>query len=289
MRSKHLQPIRWWLLIGALLTPAVCINAQSRRENASDESPPAVRDTSVDVGGYRLHFRIIDGRSPTIVLESGGGADSSQWSALQPELARRTGLAVVSYDRAGFGGSDLPSSPYNAIEEVAGLRKGLERLRLAKKVLLVGHSYGGLLNQLYAHQYPKSVKGVVLIDSNTVAFVDAIGGPEQLMEIPFPTTPPLSKLQRPGIRQINAFDKTIEMVRRAPVPRDIPVIVIAAGRPWWPTQKQSEAYRAGQEAIVAGAPNRALLVAEGADHNIPDERSEIVLSAVEELIRKIRH
>jgi len=123
-------------------------------------------------------------------LESGGGADSSQWSALQPELNRRTGWAVISYDRAGFGESDLPSTPYNAIEEVAGLRVGLERLGPAKKVVLVGHSYGGLLNQLYAHQYSKSVKGIGLIDSNTVAFVDAIGGPKQLMEIPFPTTPP---------------------------------------------------------------------------------------------------
>jgi pimeloyl-ACP methyl ester carboxylesterase len=124
-------------------------------------------------------------------------------------------LAVVSYDRAGFGESDLPSSPYNALGEVAGLRKGLERLGLAKAVLLVGHSYGGLLNQLYAHKYPKSVKGIVLIDPNTVAFVDAIGGPRQLMEIPFPTTPPLSKLQQAGIRQITSFDKTVELVRKA--------------------------------------------------------------------------
>ena len=288
MCSELLRHLWLWLLFGTLLTPAVYINAQNRRENASNGSSPTVKDTSVDVGKYRLHFRIIDGRSPTIVLESGGGADSSQWSALQPELARRTGLAVVSYDRAGFGESDLPSSPYNASEEVAGLRKGLERLGLVKKVLLVGHSHGGLLNQLYAHQYRKSVKGIVLIDSNTVAFVDAIGGPKQLMEIPFPTTPPLSKLQRAGIRQINAFDKTIEMVRRAPLPRDIPVIVIAAGKAWWPTQKQSEAYRAGQEAIVAGAPNRSLLVAEGTGHNIPGERPEIVVSAIEELIRKTR-
>jgi pimeloyl-ACP methyl ester carboxylesterase len=102
----------------------------------------------VDVGGYRLRFRVVDGRLPTIVLESGGGADSSEWTILQPQLARLTGLAVVSYDRAGFGESDLPSSPYNASEEVAGLQTGLKRLGLAKEVLLVGHSYGGLLNAI---------------------------------------------------------------------------------------------------------------------------------------------
>jgi pimeloyl-ACP methyl ester carboxylesterase len=242
----------------------------------------------VDVGGYRLHFRIVDGRSPTIVLESGGGADSSEWSSLQPQLARLTGLAVVSYDRAGFGESDLPSTPYNASEEVAGLQKGLKRLGLAKEVLLVGHSYGGLLNQLYAYKYPKSVRGIVLIDPNTVAFVDAIGGPRQLMEIPFPTTPPLSKLQQAGIRQVTAFDKTIELVRKTAIPRHIPVTVITAGKPWWPTQKQSAAYRAGHEAIVAGAPNRSLVVADGSGHNIPGERPDVVISSIQDLIRKLQ-
>jgi len=193
----------------------------------------------------------------------------------------------VSYDRAGFGESDLPSSPYNASEEVDGLHKGLKRLGLAKEVFLVGHSYGGLLNQLYAYKYPKSVKGMVLIDPNTVAFVDAIGGPKQLMEVPFPTTPPLSKLQQAGIRQINAFDKTIELVRKTTIPGYIPVTVITAGKPWWPTQKQSDAYRAGHETIVAGAPNRLLVVAEGSGHNIPGERPDIVVSSIQDLIRKL--
>src|SRR5215472_7101495 len=121
---RHLSQSAWWLLITTLLLAGININAQSLREQTSNQSSAAVRNTLVDVGGFRLHFRITDGRSPAIVLESGGGADSSEWSALQPELNRRTGLAVVSYDRAGFGDSDLPSTSYNAIEEVAGLRKG---------------------------------------------------------------------------------------------------------------------------------------------------------------------
>ena len=257
--------------------------------NASNESSPTVGDALVDVGGYQLHFRVIDGRSPTIVLESGGGMDSLQWSALKPELSRRTGLSIVSYDRAGFGESDLPLIAYSAVEEVAGLRKGLERLGLAKEVLLVGHSYSGLLIQLYAHQYPESVIGIVLIDPNTVAFVDTIGGPQKVMEIfPLPTTtPPLSKFQQAILRQMAAFDKTIETVRKAPLPYNIPAIVITAGQPWLPTQEQNEAFRAGQEAIVASAPNRSLVVAEGIGHNIPAERPDIVVLAIEELIREI--
>jgi len=70
-------------------------------------------------------------------------------------------------------------------------------------------------------------------------------------------------------------------------PRNIPLIVITAGKPWWPTQKQSDAYRAGHEAIVAGAPNRSLVVADGSGHNIPGERPDVVISSILDLIRKL--
>src|SRR5713226_3222715 len=107
----HLNLIGW--LTRVVVTFGLCVTALSSSERAQVSSnPPATaggsdkqRDALVDVGGYRLHFRVVDGRSPTIVLESGGGADSSEWSSLQPQLARLTGLAVVSYDRAGFGES----------------------------------------------------------------------------------------------------------------------------------------------------------------------------------------
>jgi len=288
MQTNLAQSLRQLLLIGIALTVSLSAKAQHGGANTTAKNSPTVKDTLTDVGAYRLHFRVVAGRPPTIVLESGGGADASQWSTLQPQLARETGLAVVSYDRAGFGESDLPLSTYNAIEEIQGLRAGLERLGLAKEVILVGHSYGGLLNQLYANKYRDSVKGIVLIDPNTVAFVDAIGGPEKLMDIPFDTTPPLTKIQKAGIRQIKAFAETVEMVRSAPIPKDIPVLLITAGKPWWPTRKESDAYRAGHESIVGGAPNRSLVVAEGSGHNIPGERPDVVTAAIERLISSIR-
>jgi len=276
--------------MGQLLTVAVCTTVNHATAQVAREGPSSSIDTVLHADGYRLHFRITSGDSPTIVLESGGGEDASQWSAVQPELARLTGLAVVSYDRAGFGESDLPSHAYSALQEVEVLRACLQQLGLGETVVLVGHSYGGLLNLLYAHEYPESVKGLVLIDPNTVAFVDAIGGPYQLMELPADTLPPapeLPKAHKAGIRQSGAFPVTVETVRRATIPRELPMILITAGKSFWSREETTAAWRAAHELLVADGPNRKLLVAEESGHDIPREGSDVVLAAIQDLIRLV--
>jgi len=90
----------------------------------------SVIDTLVNVGGYRLHFHILPGSEPAVLLESGGGADASYWDDLAPILAHETGATIITYDRAGYGESDLLHTPYDIRQEVAGLWRGLEQLGL---------------------------------------------------------------------------------------------------------------------------------------------------------------
>src|SRR4051812_4451844 len=100
-----------------------------------------VVDTMVTANGTRLHFVLSRGRGPVVVFEAGGGADASEWSALQSRVATQTGFSSVSYDRAGFGRSELPARPYNVLAELADLRAGLLALGLKNHLILVGHSY----------------------------------------------------------------------------------------------------------------------------------------------------
>src|SRR5215469_7034397 len=76
----------------------------------------------VDVGGYRLHLRCEGKGSPTVVLESGGGMTSNEWTLVQPEVATFT--RVCSYDRAGLGWSESgpPADPVQVLRAL--LRKG---------------------------------------------------------------------------------------------------------------------------------------------------------------------
>ena len=107
----------------AFLVPAVI--ALGAALAATPDQPAHAVEKLVDVGGYNLNFRIISGQGPAILLESGGGMDSTEWNALAPRLARETGATVIAYDRAGFGKSDLPETKCDLREDTAALWQGL--------------------------------------------------------------------------------------------------------------------------------------------------------------------
>jgi len=272
-----------WLLSLLLLVMTACVSPQ-RPKTPSEKIAAEPQNEFLDPGHGRLRFCVIRGNLPAIVLESGGSENASQWKSLQPEIARLTGLAVVSYDRPGFGDSELPSSPYDATLEMQDLKVALKRLRLANEVILVGHSYGGLLNQLYASQNPKSVRGVVLIDPNSVEFVDSIGGARVLeKELPKQLPEPVEANKR----VLAGFERAIETFRPTAFPSDVPVVVITAGKPWWPTEERNRLFRAAHESIVRGNPNRSLVVAEGSGHRVTADRPDIVLSAITNIVARI--
>ena len=58
-----------------------------------------------DMGGYSTHLYCTGTGSPTVLLSSGLGDDFTEWAKVQPVLSQQT--RVCSYDRAGFGWSEI--------------------------------------------------------------------------------------------------------------------------------------------------------------------------------------
>jgi pimeloyl-ACP methyl ester carboxylesterase len=236
------------------------------------------KDTLIDVGSHRLHVVVTKGGEPTILLEAGGGADASQWAEIQQRLAKETNATIISYDRAGFGTSELPNTPYNIKSETEDLHKCLQILG-ANKIILVAHSYGAFISQAYQFMYPETVKEIILADPNNVIFVDSIGT-RILMQIPFDTTKPLTLAQKADVRQTMAFPATIETLRSMPYSKNIPMTVISAGKGWWPLPQWNSWWRNSQQSIVSLEQNRTFILAEGSSHNIPKEQPDIILRVI---------
>jgi pimeloyl-ACP methyl ester carboxylesterase len=260
----------------------------------STQVPEAI-EKLVDVGGYDLYFRIIPGKGPVILLESGGGMDSTEWAALAPLLSRETGATVVAYDRAGYGKSDLPESKYDLHEDTEALWRGLRQLGLDRDLVLVGHSYGGFLIRYEASEHPGSVKGLVFVDPFTLEFVDALGveaTDNKMGKLPFDVSHPekLTKYQRAEVRMTGApgsnLGEKCDVARKVALPRHLTVRVITSGKEWLPPQDQA-LWRRSHERLTAAIEGAKLVVAEQSDHMIPERQPELVLSVVTEVVRLV--
>jgi pimeloyl-ACP methyl ester carboxylesterase len=172
-------PLGSWLLAGALALPGPAGSATAAGHHLSpglDYARPGALVRLAD--GRRLNLRCAGNGRPTVILESGFGADSAAWSRVQSRLAGET--RVCAYDRAGYGFSDPGPLPRDGEAVARDLDRALRRARIYGPLILVGHSAGGLYVRLLAARRAKEVLGLVLVDPS-VAFQDrryaAVFGP----------------------------------------------------------------------------------------------------------------
>jgi len=134
--------------------------------------PPQGRLYIVD--GYKMHLYCTGEGSPTIVLDAGLGNDSLIWANVQPTLSKTT--RVCSYDRAGFGWSDLQPCPRDAHRITDQLHTLLTEAAIKGPIVLMGHSIAGLYIRDYAARYPQNVSGLIFVDGSTPLQEDRFPG-----------------------------------------------------------------------------------------------------------------
>src|ERR1700733_1856745 len=120
----------------------------------------------VAVNGHHLAFYVTPGRLPALVLDAGGGADSTYWKSIIPALVKRTGSEIITYDRAGFGASDETKPPYRMQDAVDDLASGLQQLGATRDLILIPHSFAGEIATYLALKHPGWISGAILVDTN---------------------------------------------------------------------------------------------------------------------------
>lgn len=144
------------VLLGA---GAVTQNALTAHERTQYPPPGQL----VNVGDHRLHLHCQGSGKPLVLLESGLSGWSQDWALVQAPLAQHT--TVCSYDRAGYAWSDESPQPRTGLQAVEDLRTLLRNADLQGPMVVVGHSWGGMLAQMLAQTHPQDVAGLVLVDA----------------------------------------------------------------------------------------------------------------------------
>jgi len=161
--KKWLKRIVLWTGAGVVVAVAVTAGIQGLQSHLSlrDNPPPG---SLVGLNGRQVHVHCAGEGSPTVILEAGLPGNSLAWMSVFSEIAELT--RVCTYDRPGYGWSDPTASPRAAETIVQELRILLQAADIEPPYVLVGHSFGGLLMQLYGTRFPNDFEGMVLVDSS---------------------------------------------------------------------------------------------------------------------------
>jgi len=114
----------------------------------------------VDVGTHRLRLRVSGDGSPDFLCLHGLVDRIEIWDRIAGPLAERGRVACL--DQRGHGESEAPAGPYRR-EDLAGDVSAVIRALGSEKVVLVGHSMGGIISMTTALEHPDQVAGLVLI------------------------------------------------------------------------------------------------------------------------------
>ncbi len=118
--------------------------------------------TFVTVHGRKVHIAVEGKGKPVVIFESGLGEDLSTWDAVRPQVAKTT--LTLAYDRSGLGLSETSEGLPDGIKLTSQLHDLLQAEKLPAPYILVGHSLGGTLVQIFARRYPNEVAALVLVD-----------------------------------------------------------------------------------------------------------------------------
>src|SRR5919197_1453918 len=187
----------------------------------------------VPVDGHAMYYRCEGSGHPTVVLEAGSPDTSTVWQWVEPALARVT--RVCAY-------------------------------------VLVGHSWGGMLAELFAHDYPDGTVGLVLLDPTTFPYLT----PDALRHLP-------RRLTREGI-DVSATVAEVSAIRTL---CRLPLVVIGNGR-----GRADARLRAAQDALARLSSNSVHAIALGSTHYVqkppPAGQPEVVVAAARAVLGAAR-
>jgi len=265
-------------------------------------------DRMIDIGTHRLQIHLEGQGTPAVVIDAGITDRLDKLRPLQEALARST--RVVTYNRAGYGQSEPGPLPRNIGRESEELKALLEKASIPGPYVLVGHSLGALNVQVFASKYPDDVAGLVLLDPPPLSFLlgqdygSLMAMAEKMTaewqgiaDSAAKSNDPPDRANASFFRMIASehremFGETAKLVGAISTFGDMPMVVLAAGRPnpaFGDLAEEYQEYWIGQSRALTGrSANSKFILAEDASHYIYLDRPDLVVEGILSVVREAR-
>lgn len=123
----------------------------------------------VNIKGLKIRY-IVEGEGKDILLLHGWGGSIESFLPVFNSLKNYIGekgnfnYRIWCLDLPGFGKSQIPSDNWGSYEYANFVKSFLDHFNI-KKVILIGHSFGGRLSIILGAKYVDLVEKIILIDS----------------------------------------------------------------------------------------------------------------------------
>ena len=213
--------------------------------------------------------------------------DSSAWSPILGSIHAATGAELITFDRAGFGGSDEDPRPVTLQHEVDDLKDGLTALGATHDLVFVGHSFGGEVGLSFAKQNPGWFAYAVLVDASIPSFFTDEETAKMVATFP-KDMERTDKQGRTMAATFVAFPAMQHEFHSMRWPGGIPMTVIISEHPPFATADQRALWTKDHVDFTHEAPNRTVIIAKNSGHIIMADRPDLVAHAVIEAIDQVR-
>lgn len=163
-------------------------------------------------------YATTENKGTPIILINGAGGPIDGWMKLWRRLREKHRL--FCYNRPGMGQSSPPIMPQTGLQMVKELRAILLALKIEPPYILVGHSLGGFIAELFARHYPEEIKSIVLLESSTIE--DVLSNKKKNRK---------PKNGAHSLTEIFLISETVTQLQEAPPFPPVPLTVVAGTHP----------------------------------------------------------
>lgn len=228
---------------------------------------------------YQLEYCMYPAPGPLLVLDAAQGTSMQVWD--RKFIGELNGYAsVLTYNRIGSGRSRFNShpltQPVTARDSAERLHFLLQRIAPAQRVILLGHSMGGLYAQYFARAYPQQLLGLVLIDAAS-AF-------EPKTDSPFENLSPMRKGSVSYFEELG-FAPSVQQIEENPEFPAIPLLVISADNHRFAAPETEALWQEIQKRIARQSPMNRQVTVPDSQHFVFTSNREMVVEEIAAMIR----
>jgi pimeloyl-ACP methyl ester carboxylesterase len=254
----------------------------------------------VTVGPHQISFTVQGSGGPPVVIEPAFGGTAEQWQDIAAALATQT--TVMTYDRAAYGASSRARDRRTPSQIARDLHGVLDAAGIARPLVLVGHSYGGVCIRKFTEFYGDEVAGMVLVDSSFEGQRAVLRGswPLRITRVAVMTVPLLTVGRREdrGYADRRSFVReyrsllslrSADRALAAGALGDRPLAVLTRGRDEAPDLQESwRRWNGMQEELARLSTNSRHIRSHYPDHYIHLSEPALVTTTIQDVVHSAR-